>query len=89
MNDVINGLFELIGGCLLMLNVRRLWRDRKVVGVSLWPVVFYTAWGFWNLYFYPSVKAPWSFWGAITVVTANASWLLLYVWISKEKQNGN
>ncbi len=79
--DMINGLFELVGGLLLVLNIRRLWIDRKIEGVSMIPVFFFTVWGFWNLYFYPSVNAPWSFAGGIVVVVANSIWAVLYFWI--------
>lgn len=43
--DLVNGLFEMVGGLLLWLNVRRLARDRQVAGVSVLPVLFWTAWG--------------------------------------------
>lgn len=75
--DLVNGLFEFIGGVLLWLNVRRLWRDRRVAGVSPLPVVFWTAWGLWNLWFYPMVGCWWSFAGGLFVVAANAAWLVL------------
>ena len=79
--DLVNGLFEFGGGLLLWLNVRRLWRDRKIAGVSLWPVVFWTSWGGWNLFFYPAVGCWWSFAGGIFVVTANAAWLAMLGWV--------
>jgi len=79
--DLVNGLFELIGGLLLWLNVRRLVRDRRVQGVSVLPVLFWTAWGLWNLAFYPWAGCWWSFAGGIVVVAANAAWLGLLITI--------
>lgn len=55
MNDVVNGLFEFVGGILIWLSVARVLRDRQVAGISLVPTAFFTAWDLWNLYFYPSV----------------------------------
>lgn len=81
--DFINGLFEFFGGVLLWLNVRRLWRDRSVKGVSWVPVVFWAAWGAWNLFFYPAVGCWWSFAGGLFVVTANAAWLVLLLWVKR------
>ncbi len=78
-SDMVNGLFELVGGLLLCLNVRRLWIDLKIEGVSMVPVFFFTAWGFWNLYFYPSVNALWSFWGGVVVVVVNVIYVGLYI----------
>jgi hypothetical protein len=75
--DMVNGLFELFGALVLSLNVRRIVQDRQLKGVSIWPVVFFALWGFWNLYFYPSVGAFWSFYGGIAVVFVNTLWLIL------------
>lgn len=83
MNDIINGLFELIGGCFLFLNVLRLSKDKTVKGISPLVVIFWTTWGFWNLYYYPSVNCWWSFAGGILVVSMNAAWLFLLFWYSK------
>ena len=84
--DLVNGLFEFGGGVLLWLNVRRLWRDRTVSGVSALPVVFWTAWGLWNLWFYPAVNCWASFAGGIFVVAANGAWLGLLLWIEWKKK---
>lgn len=81
--DMINGLFECIGGVLLLANIRRLWRDRRVSGVSVLPVIFWTAWGLWNLFFYPAVGCWWSFSGGVLVAVANASWLILLAALSR------
>ena len=82
MNDLINGAFELLGGLLIGLSIRRLLRDRVVKGISWVPVAFFTAWGFWNLHYYPSLDQWWSFAGGIVVVTANALWLLFLLYFS-------
>ena len=79
LNDSINGLFEVIGGCLLWLSVLKLYRDKKVAGVHWLPFVFYASWGYWNLYYYPSLNQWLSFVGGIVVVTSNTAWVILYV----------
>ena len=63
--DAVNGMFELLGAVFLVANCVRLYRDKQIKGVSPLPIVFFTVWGLWNLYFYPSVGAMWSFWGGI------------------------
>lgn len=75
--DHINGLFEAVGGVLLLLNCWRMYRDKEVKGVSLAPCFFFTAWSYWNLIFYPSVGAWWSFAGGIIVVSTNTLWLIM------------
>jgi hypothetical protein len=70
--DKINGLFEAVGAILLLLNCRQIYVDKELKGMSVVPFLFYTSWGFWNLYFYPSVEAYWSFAGGFFVVLVNA-----------------
>lgn len=78
-NDLINGLFELGGACLICLSVRRLWLDRELKGFSVWPLAFFTAWGFWNTFYYPSLDQWFSFAGGCAVVSVNTIYLLL-IW---------
>lgn len=87
--DLINGLFELVGGVLLALNVRRLWIDREIAGISPWPVAFFTSWGVWNLFFYPALGCWWSFAGGLLLVAANTAWLALLtaLLISKRRKD--
>ena len=75
--DHINGTFEVIGGLLLFKNVKAIIRDKKLSGVSWQPVLFFSFWGLWNLYYYPGLDQWWSFAGGIIVVTANCIWLSL------------
>lgn len=78
--DIINGLFESLGGLFLAINCFRLYRDKKIAGVSLLPTVFYTTWGLWNLLYYPSLHQYVSFYGGIGVVVANAAWVGMAVY---------
>lgn len=78
--DLVNGLFELVGGLLLLLHCRRLLRDKEVKGVSLPPALFFLGWGYWNMYFYPNLGQWWSFAGGLVVVSANTLWVGLMVW---------
>ena len=88
MHDIINGVFEFAGGILLWLNVFRLYKDKKIMGVHIAPVALFTSWGFWNLYFYPVVGCWWSFVAGLIVVTANFTWLCQIVYYGGRKNNG-
>jgi len=81
--DLANGLFELFGGVLLWMNVRKLYRDKEYKGVSKAPVAFFMAWGYWNLYFYPAFGAWLSFFGGLNIVVANTVWLVQMVYYSR------
>jgi hypothetical protein len=78
--DVVNGLFECVGGLLLWLNVRETYRAKGVRGVSAVPTVVFVAWGYWNLYFYPWANAWVSWVGGMVIVAANTVWLGQMVW---------
>ena len=75
--DLVNGLFEFFGGALNWLNVRQLLRDKKLRGVSKIPTATITAWGFWNLYYYPVLGQWLSFVGGLVIVSANFIWVVL------------
>jgi len=75
--DLINGLFELGGAVMIWLNVKRLYQDKTVKGVDWRVTGFWTAWGLWNLYFYPSLGQWLSFAGGVALVGANAVWLVM------------
>lgn len=73
--DLVNGLFEFSGSIMLWQNVLRLHRDRQIKGVSIGPTAFFTAWGLWNLVYYPSLHQTFSFLGGVCLVVANIVWL--------------
>lgn len=77
MNDLINGIFELAGALVVWKNVNQLIKDKQIKGVyyPLW--VFYAAWGFWNLYYYPSLNQYLSFYAGIVMVIGNTIWVSL------------
>lgn len=78
-NDMINAIFEVGGGYFSWGNVYKLYKDKIVRGVY-WPMwIFLSAWGLWNLYYYPSVGHDYSFWAGIFLVSANIAWLGLAI----------
>ena len=81
--DLINGSFEAFGGVLLCMNIVRILKDKKVSGVSLVPVSFFTLWGCWNLFYYPHLNQWASFMGGILVVLANTTWVLLAIYYKR------
>ncbi len=84
MADLVNGLFEFGMACMLFLSVLRLWRDKRVHGWSVWSVVWPTAWGLWNLYYYPSLGQWYSFLGGLFVVIVNSTWIVLALYFERQ-----
>ncbi len=76
-NDVINGAFELCGAFFTWRNYFQLRKDKELKGVY-WPLIaFMTAWGFWNLLYYPSLDQWFSFFGGAVLMLGNAQWVNL------------
>jgi hypothetical protein len=75
--DVINGGMEFFSAVIMLLNVRRLWIDKNVAGVSLVSTLFFDTWGFWNLYYYAAIEQPWSWWGGLCLTLVNLAWMVL------------
>ncbi len=70
--DHVNAFFEGGGAVVQLLNVRQLLRDKTVRGVHWVPLAFWTAWGLWNVAYYPILGQWWSFAGGLCVVACNA-----------------
>jgi hypothetical protein len=77
--DVVNGAFEVLGGLMIWLNVRALRRDRMVRGIDWRVTWFFTLWGFWNLFYYPSLDQWASFVGGLVIASGNVAWLALVI----------
>ena len=73
--DLVNAAFE--GGmCFAIVpSVLKLRRDKEVRGFHWFHIAFPTAWGFWNLYYYPFLGQSASFWAGLAVVSINVLYL--------------
>lgn len=81
--DLINGLFEAVGGITGFLNCWQLYKDKEVKGVVWQLTVFFSAWGLWNLYYYPLLGQWLSFWGGCLIVLSNTVWVCQVIWYLK------
>lgn len=81
-NDAINGSFELVGAYFNSRSVAAIRRDRIVTGVCWTPWAWFSAWGVWNLFYYPSLDQFYSFLGGLVMVGVNLIWLY-HVWYYK------
>lgn len=77
--DMINGGFEFAAGLAILNHCFALLQDRRVAGVSTASVAFFTAWGGWNIFYYPHLDQFWSFTGGIFVVLTNAIYVALLI----------
>ena len=77
--DAVNACFELFGGAMLWLNVRRLLLDREVRGISVIPVALYALWSVWGLFYYAGLGHTASMWACAVGGAAKFSWLAVFV----------
>lgn len=84
--DLINGLFELFGGVFILNHCRALYRDKKLKGVSIISTIFFAAWGFWNLFYYPHLDQWISFAGGLLIVSANTLWIGMMLYYARKER---
>lgn len=84
-SDIVNGIFEIIGGLFILNHCRVLYKDKQVKGVSVLSTVVFTLWGFCNLYFYPSLNQMISFVGGVIMVIANTLYVGMLIHYSRDK----
>ena len=88
--DLVNGLFELFGGGFILLSIIKLHKQKLVRGVSWLHVLFFTFWGYWNLFYYPHLGQHLSLLGGIGVVVLNTAWVTqIFYYIREEKDGGS
>ena len=86
--DLFNGMFEAGLSFFLWKGVLKLRVDKEVLGFY-WPTVAWTtAWGLWNLFYYPHLDQWFSFVGGLLVVSVNLTWLGHVWYYSRRKTNG-
>lgn len=87
--DYVNGLFELLGAFFILNHCFRLYKDKLVRGVSVVSTIFFTFWGIWNLYYYPSLNQWASFVGGVMIVLGNMLWIGLMSYYIKNPGGKN
>lgn len=78
--DLVNGLFEAWGAVAVWRNGFQLLNDKVYKGVRLDSTVFFMAWGYWNIYYYPSLDQWLSFVAGLFLVAGNTWWVWLMVY---------
>ena len=77
--DLLNGSFELLGSAFIILSIVKILKNKSSKGVSWIHILFFTAWGFWNLFYYPHLGQWLSFVGGIGIVLTNTVWTVLLI----------
>lgn len=84
--DKLNGIFELVGGLFIILSCIKLYKDKKVRGVSYIHISYFTLWGYWNIHYYPHLGQWMSFAGSLAMTLVNTIWLgMIFYYRRNEK----
>lgn len=84
--DLINAAFEGAASAFILLNVRQVWRAKRADGVHWAAVGFFTAWGLWNLAYYPALGQWFSAAAGACVCVVNFVYLFL-VWKYRSRRS--
>lgn len=82
--DLTNGLFEFVGFIFTLLNIYRIYKDKGYSGIYIPSSIFFTLWGFWNLYYYPSLGQWFSFCGGALLVIGNMIHISLMIYYGRK-----
>lgn len=83
--DIINGCFEAGGFLSAISNVRALLRDKQVKGIYWQAWCWFTAWGFWNVYYYWHLSQFFSWAAGIGLAVTNLTWLAILCYYAATK----
>lgn len=82
--DMVNGTWELFGAPFILLSIIKLYKDKKVKGVSWVHAGFFAIWGYWNLFYYPHLDQWWSFFGGMATTITNTVWISQLIYYTRK-----
>ena len=85
--DLINGIFEGAAGFMLWFNAVKIYKDKQLKGVHVFPTAVFALWGYWNLFYYPHLNQWISFFAGINVVLPNTIWVALAIHYSRKRKD--
>lgn len=86
--DVVNAVFEALGGVAIFGHCVRLYKDKMVRGVY-WPATaFFLTWGFWNIFYYSHLDQWWSWGAGLLIAAANTTWCLMMAYYIRRERHG-
>lgn len=85
MSDLFNGVMEFIASLFIFHSCYCLYRDKKVHGISVPSIVFFTSWSIWNVYYYYQLNQPYSFYLSLLIPFFNIIWISLFIYYKLNK----
>lgn len=73
--DVINACFEACGAITLLKSCWMTFKAKSTVGISALQVAFFSGWGYFNCFYYPSLNQSYSFVAGLCLAIVNTFWV--------------
>jgi hypothetical protein len=83
--DVINSLLKMCATPFILCSIMKLYREKKVHGISWVHTGFFVIWGYWGLYYFLHLEQYASFCSGVLIVIANTIWLIQLIYYSRVK----
>lgn len=81
--DIVNGMFEIGGAIACLGHIKQILKDKKVAGVFIPAVIFFSSWGYWNIFYYWHLNQWVSWLAGIVLAICNSYWAYLLWYYSK------
>ncbi len=83
--DAVTCAFESGASVLAWINVRAIYRDKKVHGIW-WPgMVFFLCWGFWSLFLYPAMGFHFAQIALAVRLLGHGTWFAFVLYYGRKK----
>jgi hypothetical protein len=83
--DAVNGGFELFGAPFVLMSLIKVIREKDSSGVSYITIMFFSSWGYWNLFFYSHLGQWLSLFGGVAVTLANTAWMIAVFYYRRKR----
>jgi hypothetical protein len=77
--DTANGLFEIVGGIAVWVDVAQIFRDKKSAGIHPAAMAFFTIWALWNIFYYFHLSQWFSLWAGVPLAIGDLFWFILMI----------
>lgn len=82
--DSINATFEVCGAVAVWMNFWAMVKDKGYAGTRLPMMIFFTSWGFWNLYFYSHLAQALSLYASLLLTSGNCAVVAAMAYFGKK-----
>jgi len=88
LNDIINSIFQFLVSFFILINCIKLFKDKKIYGVSFSTLIFLVIFSIWNLYYFFSLNQKISFYAGLFCFMMNLTYLILGIYYKNNNLNG-